>query len=64
MNKDSNNMKRVVQISIDIMVDDTVNGDSLAEEIAVVLENRQFDVLGACFSADLTEEYRECGYDL
>ena len=52
-------MKRVKQISLDILVDDDVDGMNLADEVADILEERQFVVLGSGFQDDLTEIYEE-----
>lgn len=52
-------MKRVKQISIDILVNDTVNGENLADEVANILEERQFVVVGCGFQDDMTETYME-----
>lgn len=57
-------MDRVKQISIDILVDDTVDGVNLADEIADILEERQFVVMGCGFNEDMTETYMECYPDL
>lgn len=51
-------MKRVKQISLDIIVGD-VDGEILAQEVADELEMRGFTVLGAGFQCDLTDEYKE-----
>ena len=50
-------MKRVKQISVDIMVDGKVDGCELAEQIAKDLEAEGNIVLGASFQDDLTELY-------
>ena len=51
-------MKRVKQISIDILVDEDKDGCVLAEQIARDLENEGNIVLGASFQDDLTELYK------
>lgn len=51
-------MKRVKQISIDILVDDDKDGCVLAEQIAIDLENEGNIVLGSSFQDDLTELYK------
>lgn len=51
-------MKKVKQISIDIMVDENVYGCELAEQIAKDLENEGHMVLGSAFQEDMTEEYK------
>ena len=51
-------MKRVKQISVDIMVDGKVDGCELAEQIAKDLENEGHIVLGSAFQEDMTEEYK------
>lgn len=51
-------MKRVKQISIDILVDDDKDGCVLAEQIAKDLEAEGNIILGSSFQDDLTETYR------
>ena len=51
-------MKRVKQISVDIMVDGNVDGCELAEKIAKDLENEGHIVLGSAFQEDMTELYK------
>lgn len=53
-------MKRVKQISIDILVDDNTDGISLAEGVADTLKGEQFVVLGSGFQDDMTEVYMKC----
>ena len=52
-------MKRVKQISLDILVDAEVDGNDLSEEIAKSLEGLGFIVLGSDFNDDLTDIYKE-----
>ena len=51
-------MKRVKQISVDIMVDGNIDGCELAEQIAKDLANEGHIVLGSAFQEDMTEEYK------
>lgn len=51
-------MKRVKQISVDILVDEDKDGCVLAEQIAKDLETAGNIVLGASFQDDLTELYK------
>ena len=51
-------MKRVKQISVDIMVDGNIDGCELAERIAKDLEAEGNIVLGSSFQDDLTELYK------
>lgn len=51
-------MKKVKQISVDIMVDGNIDGCELAEQIARDLENEGNIVLGSSFQDDLTELYK------
>ena len=53
------NKKRVLQISLDIVVGNECDGTELAEEVAEELEMRGFTVLGAGFQDDLTECYED-----
>lgn len=50
-------MKRVKQISLDIVVGSDTDGEELAEEVMNELERRGFRVLGAGFQCDLTDDY-------
>lgn len=52
-------MKRVKQISLDVLVDPEVDGNDLSEEIAKALEGLNFIVLGSDFNDDLTDIYKE-----
>lgn len=54
-----NNNKRVLQISLDIIVGSECDGDELAKEVAQELNRRGFTVLGAMFQEDMTETYVE-----
>lgn len=51
-------MKRVKQISVDIMVDGNIDGCEFAEQIAKDLKNEGHIVLGSSFQEDMTEEYK------
>lgn len=57
-------MKRVKQISFDVLVNENIDGCDLAEEIADFLEANGYRVLGAGFQDDMTEEYIESNPDL
>lgn len=58
-------MKRVKQINLDIVVDESADGYNFAEEVADFLSQNGFDVLGADFQEDMTDVYKnEYGYDL
>lgn len=50
-------MKRVKQISVDILVDDTEDGMFLADDVAMALEDAGFSIAGYGFNEDLTEDY-------
>lgn len=52
-------MKKVKQISLDILVNQDVDGEDLAEEVAKELEQHGFLVLGAGFIDDLTDIYEK-----
>ena len=52
-------MKRVKQISLDILVDDTVDGAEIADEIDKFLEKSRFTVVGYGFNGDVTEVYKK-----
>lgn len=52
-------MKRVKQISLNIVVYNDVDGCELAEEIADFLEENGYGVIGAEFQEDMTDKY--CG---
>ena len=51
-------MKKVKQISVDILVDENTDGCVLAEQIAKDLESEGNIVLGSIFMDDLTELYK------
>ena len=53
--------RRVVQISLDIVVGYECDGTELAEEVADELERRGYIVFGAGFQADVTESYKGNG---
>lgn len=58
-------MKKVKQISFDILVDESVDGMNLADEVADFLEANDYRVLGAGFQEDMTEIYKnEYGYNM
>ena len=57
-------MKRVKQISLDILVHPNIDGDRLSEEVAEALESLGYTVLGAGFQEDMTEVYEEDYPDL
>lgn len=52
-------MKRVKQISLDIVVGPETDGEDLAETIANELERRGFRIVGAGFQEDMTNVYEE-----
>lgn len=52
-------MKKVKQISVDILVDDTYDGVFLADDVAMALEDVGFNVVGYGFNEDLTEDYMD-----
>ena len=54
-------MKRVKQISFDILVDEDVDGMNLADEVSDFLEANGYRILGAGFQEDMTEFYEGWG---
>jgi ribose 5-phosphate isomerase RpiB len=56
--------KRVLQISLDIVVGCECDGNDLADEIFTELNMRGFSVVGAGFQDDMTDEYKESFPDL
>lgn len=52
-------MKRVKQISLDILVGPEADGEEVTQEVSNELKRRGFTVLGAMFQYDLTDEYKE-----
>ena len=52
-------MKRVKQISLDILVGSETDGEELAEIVSNELERRGFRVVGAGFQDDMTDVYEE-----
>lgn len=57
-------MKRIKQISLDILVEPDIDGMKLSDEVAEALENLGFTILGAGFQEDMTEIYEEFYPDL
>ena len=55
----SKKQKRVVQISLDIVIEYDYDGYKLSEEAAKELNNLGFDVVGAGFQEDVSEYYEE-----
>lgn len=53
------NQKRVLQISLDIVVGNECDGEELAKEVANELERRAFTVVGTSFVEDMTECYEK-----
>lgn len=51
--------KRILQISLDIVVGCKCDGMELADDVADELERRGFRVVGAGFQEDMTEIYKE-----
>lgn len=51
--------KRVLQISLDIVVGCDCDGYDLADEALAELNKRGFNVVGAGFQEDMTDEYIE-----
>lgn len=51
--------KRVIQISLDLVVGCKCDGEECAEDVANELERLGFRVVGAGFQEDLTELYKE-----
>lgn len=51
--------KRVLQISLDIVVGCECDGYDLADEVMAELNRRAFNVVGAGFQEDMTDEYME-----
>ena len=55
----SKKQKRVIQISLDIVVDAKCDGMKLADDVAEELNRRGYTVVGACFQEDMTELYED-----
>ena len=53
------NQKRVLQISLDIVVGSEGDGLRLSDEVAGELERRGYTVVGASFIEDMTECYEK-----
>lgn len=55
--------KRVLQISLDILIDESIDGEDLAQTVRTELQEYGLGltVLGAGFQCDLTEEYNRSG---
>ena len=54
-----NSNRRVVQISLDIVVGRDCDGTVLAYDVTDELNRRGFKVIGADFKEDMTEVYKE-----
>lgn len=54
-------MKKVKQISFDILVGEDVDGMNLADEVSDFLEANGYRILGAGFQEDVTEFYEGWG---
>lgn len=55
--------KRILQVSLDILIDESIDGEDLAQTIRTELEEYGLGltVLGAEFQCDLTEGYNAYG---
>ena len=52
--------KRVIQVAIDIMIDENKGYDSQMEkDIAEILENQGYAVVGIGFVDDMTKHYKD-----
>lgn len=51
--------KRVLQVSLDVLIDESIDGEDLAQAIRMELEEYGLGltILGAGFQCDLTEKY-------
>ena len=49
--------KRILQVSFDIEVDEVVDGVDLNDEVAELLQNNGYHVIGSGFNEDVTSEY-------
>jgi hypothetical protein len=49
--------KRVLQISIDIVVDAEYDGMALADDVVAELSKRNFAIIGGDFTGDMTKHY-------
>ena len=54
------NDKRIIQISLDIIVDKDCDGDIVSYDVTNELNKRGFKVIGAGFQEDMTEVYEKC----
>lgn len=52
-------MKRVKQISLDVLVGPETDGEELSVIVANELEMRGFRIIGAGFQDDMTDVYKE-----
>lgn len=56
--------RRVVQISLDVVVDDSMDGEDVAKKVSEIIEkttNKKYEVVGYSFVADPTSYYKEIG---
>ena len=49
--------KRVLQISMDIVVDSNIDGLELSNEILDIILNKAYPVVGIDYTGDMTEHY-------
>ena len=57
-------MKKVKQISLDILVDEDVDGNILSEKVEKELEAYGYTILGSMYQDDFTEIYERVYPDL
>ena len=55
--KEIRGKKRILQVSFDIEVDVAVDGVDLSDEVAKLLQNNGYHVIGSGFNGDMTGEY-------
>ena len=50
-------MKRIIQVSLDVEINEREDGNVATENISAILEQNGYIVPGASFVADVTKEY-------
>lgn len=50
-------MKRIIQVSLDVEINESGDGNVTTESISAILEQTGYIIHGASFVADVTKEY-------
>lgn len=50
-------MKRIIQVSLDVEISESEDGNAVSESISAILEQVGYIIPGASFVEDVTKEY-------